>query len=109
MYEWFKSGERWYLDAVEEALLERMNGAHQQTDPIEEMIAANYAPGANGDARELTATEVLLELGMNHGQITKRHTMAASTCLRRLFGEPVKRNRGRLFSIPQRRIVHGRD
>ncbi len=109
VYEWFKSGERWYLDAVEEALLERMNGAHQQTDPIEEMIAANYAPGANGDARELTATEVLLELGMNHGQITKRHTMAASTCLRRLFGEPVKRNRGRLFSIPQRRIVHGRD
>ncbi|MDT4864926.1 hypothetical protein FQZ97_997020 [compost metagenome] len=109
MYEWFKSGERWYLDPAEEQQLEKMNGAHQQADPIEEMIAANYAPGTNGDTRELSATEVLIELGLTQSQITKRHTMAASTCLRRLFGEPVKRNRGRLFSVPQRRIVHGRD
>jgi putative DNA primase/helicase len=96
---WYEARERWWLDGAEEARLERLNGQHQVSDPIGELISLKYgnAP-ASVPRRPMTASEVLLEIGFDRP--TKANLNEAAKTLRALFGEPKRTNTGRQFMVP---------
>ncbi|MGC1547117.1 MAG: VapE domain-containing protein, partial [Rhodanobacter sp.] len=80
---WYEAGERWWLNGDEEIRLERLNGEHQVSDPIGELIASKYgnAP-ASASCRPMTASEVLLEIGFDRP--TKANLNEAAKALRAL-------------------------
>lgn len=102
---WYEAGERWWLDGDEEAHLERLNGRHQVSDPIGELIAMKYghAPSA-APRRAMTASEVLLEIGFERP--TKANLNEAAKALRALLGEPRRTNTGRQFMVPGLHFSH---
>lgn len=108
VYEWFKVGERWWLNREEERCLEAMNADHQQVDPVEEMILAHYEWGCDriGAYREKTATDVLKEIG--YDKPNKSQSTHVSNVLRRLTGgDPRKARTGRFFNLPPRVLPTG--
>ena len=98
VFEWFKAGERLWLDRDEEARLEDANSDHQQADPIEELIIARIQEDNAATTRPMTATQVLLAIGYRNP--TKAQTNTAATTLRRLCGEPSRTGKGRFFDVP---------
>lgn len=97
VFEWFKKGERWWLDRDEEARLEAGNAAHRRADPIEELILSRYDCGTSA-TRRLTATEILIELG--YDKPTKAMLNEAGNVLRRRFGDAKKSNGRKVFEVP---------
>lgn len=96
---WYEGGERWWLDRDEEARLERLNGRHQVTDPIGELIAMKYGNESSAAPRRaMTASEVLLEIGFDRP--TKANLNEAAKALRAFFGDPKRTNAGRQFMVP---------
>lgn len=99
----YESGERWWLEREEEALLEGYNREHEATDPVEEQILSAFAwddqTGIGG--KEMTATEVLLAIG--YDKPTRQAATHASTILKKLAGEPKRKNSGRYFQMPKQR------
>ncbi|WP_186138303.1 MULTISPECIES: VapE domain-containing protein [Burkholderia] len=99
VFEWYKSGERWWLESDEESKLEDSNSSHTQTDPVEELIMGRYAGAIGGGAhKSMTASEVLLAIG--YERPTQKQLQEAGKALRKLFGEPEKTKVGRYFNVP---------
>lgn len=99
VYTWFEAGERWWLLAGEEALLEARNADHAQAHPVEEMIFAKYANApANARCEPMNATQVLLQLG--YDKPTRDQQTNAAAALKKLFGKPRKTNAGRFYMVP---------
>lgn len=99
VFTWFQAGERWWLDASEEARLSSANAAHESADPVGELIQSRYGMAPAGAAtRSITATEILLEIG--YDRPTKAQLNAAGSVLRALFGEAKRTKAGRLFDVP---------
>lgn len=98
VYALYRDGEQWWLNQEEERLLEGANDDHRQVSPIEELILSAYNPEAP-QVRELTATEVLMEIGIDkpsNGQAQK-----AGKVLADYFG-PLRRKKGRrLYGMPK--------
>ncbi|AHF01367.1 virulence-associated E family protein [Thiomicrospira aerophila AL3] len=93
VYEWFKAGERWWLDREEENLLEQSNGDHKQADPIEDLILTAFDIEAPRTMK-LTATDVLIKIG--YDRPTNAQAQKAATILKAVFGQP-RRVKGRTF------------
>ncbi|RDS80903.1 hypothetical protein DWU98_12930 [Dyella monticola] len=99
---WYQAGERWWLDRDEEARLERLNGQHQVSDPIGELITLKYGDAsASAPRTPMTATEVLLEIG--YDRPTKANLNEAAKVLRALFGEAKRTKAARQFMVPSMR------
>lgn len=95
----FREGERWWLEAGEEAALEVVNREHESVDPLEEMLQTRFSWGKQGQGREMTATEVLLEVGFDRP--TKTQATDCSRLLQKMTGnKPRKSGSKRLFSMP---------
>lgn len=99
VFEWYKSGERWWLEPNEEARLEDSNLSHMQIDPVEELIMTRYASAGSGImTKRMTASEVLLSIG--YDRPTQKQLQEAGKALRKLFGEPSKAGSVRYFNVP---------
>ena len=95
----FESGERWHLEPEEEAQLNTSNEEFEQVDPIEELIRSRINPEKPGRDFEVTATELLLELGVqnpNQSQCTR-----AGHALGKMGFKPKRVARGRVYYLPR--------
>jgi len=102
VFVWYEAGEKWWLDQNEEALLEAVNDAHQQSDPIEELIINRYSNAVGSkNTRQMVATQVLLEIG--YDRPTKTQLNVAAQALRKLFGDAKRTKKGRFFILP---VIH---
>lgn len=90
----FQKGERWWLSREEEQQLEQFNACHRSVSVIAERITAGVDLDRCGDHRlpPLTATEVLMRLGVANPQNSQAKEAAA--VLRLHLGES-RRIRGR--------------
>lgn len=97
----YREGERWWMNADEEAMLEQVNKEHEAIDPVEEMILMRYEWGCDRPAAytDRTATQVLQEIG--YDKPNKAQTTHCAGVLRKLTGKPARKSgSNRLFSIP---------
>ena len=97
----YREGERWWMNAEEEAMLEQVNKEHEAIDPVEEMILMRYEWGCDRPAayNDRTATQVLQEIG--YDKPNKAQTTHCAGVLRKLTGKPARKSgSNRLFSIP---------
>ena len=97
----YREGERWWMNAEEEAMLEQVNKEHEAIDPVEEMILMRYEWGCDRPAAytDRTATQVLQEIG--YDKPNKAQTTHCAGVLRKLTGKPARKSgSNRLFSIP---------
>lgn len=99
----YRDGERWWMNADEEAMMESVNKEHEAIDPVEEMILMRYEwncdrPAAYSDR---TATQILQEIG--YDKPNKAQTTHCAGVLRKLTGKPARKSgSNRLFSMPPR-------
>ena len=97
----YREGERWWMNAEEEAMLEQVNKEHEAIDPVEEMILMRYEWGCDRPAAytDRTATQVLQEIG--YDKPNKSQTTHCAGVLRKLTGKPARKSgSNRLFSLP---------
>lgn len=97
----YREGERWWMNADEEAMLEQVNKEHEAIDPVEEMILMRYEWGCDRPAAytDRTATQVLQEIG--YDKPNKAQTTHCAGVLRKLTGKPARKSgSNRLFSLP---------
>lgn len=97
----YREGERWWMNAEEEAMLEQVNKEHEAIDPVEEMILMRYEWGCDRPAAytDRTATQVLQEIG--YDKPNKAQTTHCAGVLRKLTGKPARKSgSNRLFSLP---------
>ena len=97
----YREGERWWMNAEEESMLEQVNKEHEAIDPVEEMILMRYEWGCDRPAAytDRTATQVLQEIG--YDKPNKAQTTHCAGVLRKLTGKPARKSgSNRLFSIP---------
>lgn len=97
----YRDGERWWMNAQEEAMLEAVNKEHESIDPVEEMILSRYEWGCDriGAYSEQTASQVLQSIGFD--KPNKSQATHCSNVLRKLTGaEPRKTKHGRFFNMP---------
>lgn len=95
-----ESGERWYLDEDEQAVLDRQTEDYQTTDAIEEMFARRLDPDRNAPIVEYTAVELLRELfGINSP--SEKQIQRAGTILRRMGFKQRKTKTVRLWLVPK--------
>ena len=97
VFEWFKAGERWWLDRDEEQRLEAMNANHEQADPVEELIASRY-DFTKPATRRLTATEILIELG--YDKPTRSQLNSTANAMKKHFGDWKKSNGRKVYDAP---------
>jgi len=77
VFEWFKAGERWWLEGAEEARLEARNADHQQSDPVEELLLSRRDFSLPATCR-MTATELMIALGYEKIVSARRTRLAVS-------------------------------
>lgn len=97
----YREGERWWMNAEEEAMLEQVNKEHEAIDPVEEMILMRYEWGCDRPSAytDRTATQVLQEIG--YDKPNKAQTTHCAGVLRKLTGKPARKSgSNRLFSLP---------
>jgi len=89
-----KEGERWWLTAEQEVLLERQNSLHRSFSLIRDLLVAIIDPDVTDTAacKAMTASEVLEAAGIEHPNNPQAKECASF--LREWFGEP-KRIHGR--------------
>jgi putative DNA primase/helicase len=98
----YERGERWYLTREEQADLQDVNAEHEQTDPVEEQILSGFDWDGDGlGGKDMTATEVLLAIG--YDKPNKQQATKVSSFLKKLLGEPKRKNSGRYFPMPKQR------
>jgi len=102
VFEWFKAGERWWLEGAEEARLEARNADHQQSDPVEELLLSRRDFSLPATCR-MTATELMTALG--YEKITRKQLTEASAIFKKHLGEPKKTNKRRVFDVPPALMV----
>lgn len=102
----YLAGEPWWLQSDEQAMLTATNADHEAVDPLEELLLQRYNWQLPGKGMELTASEVLIDLGYrepNRAQATQ-----ASKVLTRLTGQqPRKSGSRRLFRLPPKASTLG--
>ena len=102
VFEWFKAGERWWLEGAEEARLEARNADHQQSDPVEELLLSRRDFSQPATCR-MTATELMIALG--YEKISRKQLTEASAIFKKHLGEPKKTNKRRVFDVPPALMV----
>lgn len=102
VWEDFCEGRQWWLNSEEEKALAELNEAHAAVDPIEESLLRHYVWDAQGMGREMTATEVLYELGFREPNRQQATHMAK--LLAKLVTVPTRRSGGALvWRMPRRK------
>ena len=97
----YRAGERWWMNAEEEAMLEAVNKEHEAIDPVEEMILMRYEWGCDRPAAyaDRTATQILQEIG--YDKPNKAQTTHCAGVLRKLTGKPARKSgSNRFFLMP---------
>ncbi|HHT9005582.1 TPA: VapE domain-containing protein [Burkholderia cenocepacia] len=95
------AGERWWLERDEEKKLAEINAEHENVDPLEELILSRFDWNVAGAARAMTATEVLIEVGMTP---SKALSTQCSVILKKLTGKDARKSNGRkVFALPPTR------
>lgn len=95
---WFKGGEQWHLTQEENAGLGALNEGHEQSDPIAELILAQFDPAATG-TKHMQASEVLRAIGYN--QPTPGQASKAGKALAKLGFRKSKNNGRQGFWMPR--------
>jgi hypothetical protein len=75
----FDAGERWWLEADEEAHLDRTRAAYEQADPWEDLIA-----GIVHDKNGITSNWILDQLGVLTRERNRGHQMRVAAIMQRL-------------------------
>lgn len=102
-----EGGEQHFLTFEENEALRQLNTEHEAVDPIEEQILSAFTWESDRySSEELTATEVLIAVG--YDKPTKQQAGTASKVLKKLLGEPKKKNTGRYFTMPARTSKNSR-
>lgn len=97
----FRAGERWWLERDEEAALEGVNREHESIDPLEEILLQRFNWANPGIGIEMTATDVLLEVGFDRP--TKTQATDCSRLLQKMTGAKARKSGSkRLFRMPPR-------
>lgn len=97
VYGLFKDGERWWLTRDEEQQLEGANDDHRQVSPIEELVRSKYDTSKPA-TRQLTASEVLIELG--YDRPARAQLNEAGKALADAFGKPRKSHGRKVYDMP---------
>ena len=91
-------GENWFMTRDEVAELNVHNEDFTAAEPVDERIAAMLDWG-RGDLVWLTATEVLLRVGVTNP--TKTQTISAARVLKKLNGGQRRKSNGKVvFAVP---------
>ena len=97
----FRDGERWWLERDEEAALEGVNREHESIDPLEEILLQRFNWAQPGYGIEMTATDVLLEVGFDRPN--KTQATDCSRLLQRMTGAKARKSGSkRLFRMPMK-------
>lgn len=97
----FRAGERWWLEREEEAALEGVNREHESIDPLEEILLQRFNWAQPGYGPEMTATDVLLEVGFDRP--TKSQATDCSRLLQKMTGAKARKSGSkRLFRMPMK-------
>lgn len=97
----FREGERWWLERDEEAALEGVNREHESIDPLEEILLQRFNWAQPGYGIEMTATDVLLEVGFDRPN--KTQATDCSRLLQRMTGAKARKSGSkRLFRMPMK-------
>lgn len=95
----FRDGERWWLERDEEAALEGVNREHESIDPLEEILLQRFNWAQPGHGIEMTATDVLLEVGFDRPN--KTQATDCSRLLQKMTGAKARKSGSkRLFRMP---------
>jgi hypothetical protein len=95
----YQAGERWFLDHAEVTELNAHNDDFTVQDPIEERIAGAFDWSTDGPWRWVTATEVLMMLGVSDP--SRYQAISAGRAIKRLNKNQRKKSNGRvIFAIP---------
>lgn len=107
VYELYKSGERWFLSHDEMALLNDHNETFEAKDAIEERIMTDLNWSASeGLWREMTATDVLRDLGLDRP--SQGEKAKASQTIFKMNGNKKRKSNGlTLLFVPPRTYSPG--
>lgn len=94
------SGENWWLDPKQDQELAKLNKEHEEVSPIEELVLKWYDLTHNR-LRKLTATEVLIEIGMLNCK--QSDVNECGKILRKYFGKPKRTKNRRVYNMPHMR------
>lgn len=94
------AGERWYLDAAEEALLTESNKEFEIVDPIEETLRATFDATDNRRPLTLTATQVLKQY-CSLTNPNRAQTIKAGKVLNAMGFKKRKSNGVVVYDLPQ--------
>ena len=97
----WKSGEQHRLTQDELDRLNAANAEHAEGSAIEELILSSFAWTGQADAYPtwMSATEVLIAIGQDRPN--NKQTKECSAVLRKLVGEPKKRNGLSIYPMPK--------
>lgn len=106
IYHYLQNGKNWRITNEERKLVDEVNEAHQEMDPIEEMIATKYSWGASMGYNSKNGTEIAEELGIKN--IAQVHTRAIAKAMRKLHkihgGKEKRKNSTVYFDIPPKSL-----
>jgi putative DNA primase/helicase len=88
----------WWLTPVEEKCLEHFNASHKNISAIQERIMAAVDMGRAGNLPAMTATEVLIRIGIKNP--TNPQSKECAAVLRELFGDSKRINGQNKWRIP---------
>jgi putative DNA primase/helicase len=99
-YEMWKAGEGYYLTADEVAELNEHNEQYTAVDPVEDRVMSKLNWQANAmDWRWLTATDILMEIGMDRP--TRMDVTTCAAMVRKHNGNQGRRSHGKaLLYVP---------
>jgi hypothetical protein len=99
-YEMWKAGEGYYLTADEVAELNEHNEQYTAVDPVEDRVMSKLSWQANAmDWRWLTATDILMEIGMDRP--TRMDVTTCAAMVRKHNGNQGRRSNGKaLLYVP---------
>ena len=99
-YEMWKAGEGYYLTGEEVAELNEHNEQYTAVDPVEDRVMSKLNWQANAvDWRWMTATDILMEMGMDRP--TRQDVTTCASMVRKHNGNQGKRSNGKaLLYVP---------
>ena len=104
----FKKGEPWWLKQDEEKCLEFFNANHRNISAIHERIMdavdMDKAQNGNSNLPAMTATEVLIQIGIKHP--TNPQSKECAAVLRELFGDSKRINGQNKWRVPLKHQSH---
>lgn len=98
IYSYLKQGKNWRITAEERKLVDKINEAHLQIDPIEEMILTKYRWEFTSRENKKTSTEIAEEMGLKN--INQQTTRTIANVLRKMGSEETRTGKGLKFHLP---------